>query len=59
MTYAERLHAQTRREIELLRQEKKRLGTLYRSITVTINGRKFTVHNQAEADEVLEAFSDW
>jgi len=59
MTYAERLHAQTRREIAALRNIKSRIGYMIKSVTITVNGRKFTVHNEAEADEVLEAFSDW
>ena len=59
MTYAERMHQLTRSELISLRENKRRFGGMLRSVTVTINGRKYTVHNEEEADEILEAYADW
>ena len=29
------------------------------SVTITLNGEEVTVHSREEADEILDAYSDW
>ncbi len=58
-TYKERKARMTLSELRALRDQKHYLNGMFLSVTVTLDGRKWTIKSEEEADEILEAYSDW
>ena len=57
MTYAERIHRQMVADLRVLKANKSALGVLLNSVTITLNGKKYVVRTEQEADEILDAFA--
>lgn len=52
-------YAQTKRELELLKNVKRNLGVLYSELRVRLSGQQFTIHTEKEADMVLDVYRDY